>query len=132
MKKENGGSIEKLPLIALICLAILAIFLISSQIFHVLHYLVWRDDGFFAIVAKSLANGEGYKAVLFDKSYAFNYGITSGPLIILTAAALIFLFDNQFWVPSVANILLIWSLLLGIFFLSENFIGKEKNTNFVF
>lgn len=107
-------------------LALLASFLIASQVFHSLHYPLWFDDAFFANVAKSLANGEGYAAVFFDKSYLFHFGISSGPLIILPVAALIFFFGNQYWVGDVSNILLIWSLLVTIFILSDHFFGKEK------
>ncbi len=104
----------------------LAAFLIYAQIDHILHLPIWRDDAFFASVAKNLANGDGYKAVFFDKDYAFNHGISTGPTVILPAAALMFFFGNQYWVPGAANIALIWCLLIGIFILIEDFVGKKK------
>lgn len=111
---------------------ILAVTLLDAQIFHTLHYPIWRDDATFDAVAKNLANGEGYAAVLFDKSYPFHRVISSGPLIILPAAAFIFFFGNQYWVSGISNILLIWSLLIGIFILADGLIGKERKWPFCF
>ena len=51
---------------------ILAVTLLDAQIFHTLHYPIWRDDATFDAVAKNLANGDGYAAVFFDKSYPFH------------------------------------------------------------
>lgn len=110
----------------------LVIVLIGLQIFFVFNFPIWRDDAFFAIVAKSLANGEGYKAVFFDQGYSFHYGISSGPIIILPAALLIFIFGNHYWVPGLTNILLIWSLMIPIFILAKNVIGQERKWPFCF
>ncbi len=113
-------------------LSALVAFLLFIQIYHTLHYPIWFDDAFFSIVAKSLVNGEGYSAVFFDQSFPFHFGISSGPFVIMPAALLMFFFGNKYWVPNVANILLIWSLLTTIFILSNDFIGKEKKWPFSF
>lgn len=110
----------------------LAAFLLFIQIYHTLHYPIWFDDAFFSIVAKSLVNGEGYSAVFFDQSFPFHFGISSGPVVIMPAALLMFFFGNKYWVPDVANIVLIWSLLTTIFILSDDFVGKEKKWPFGF
>ncbi len=128
-RKVNSSNSHPFYKSALIVLAVSLLFL---QIYHVLHYSMWFDDSFFANVAKNLADGVGYKAVFFDKNYAFHYGISSGPVIILPAALMMFLFGNQYWVPGIANIALIWSLLIGIFFLADDFLGKEKKWPFGF
>lgn len=114
----------KLLLVALCC------FLLALQVVHLIHYPLSFDDSFFSIVAKNLARGEGYSAVFFDRSYQFHFGISSGPLVIVPAALLIFFFGNQFWAAQAANISLIWILLITIFFCCENVIEKEKKYPF--
>ncbi len=64
---------------------------------------VWRDDMSFANVSKSVAAGEGYQSVFFDKSYPFNVSVTTGPILIMPASLLIKLFGNQYWVPGLAS-----------------------------
>lgn len=124
-----GKDIYFIWMLATIALATL---LLGTQIFHTLHYPIWRDDATFDMVAKSLANGAGYEAVFFDKSYPFHRVISSGPLIIFPAAILMFFFGNQYWVSGISNILLIWSLLIGIFILADGFVGKKKKWPFCF
>ena len=115
-----------------IALSVLASYVIFLQLYHLTHYPLWRDDAFFAIVAKNLVNGCGYCAVFFDEIYKFHHGISSGPLVILPTALLILFFGNQYWVAGLANILLIWALLLTIFFLSADFFKQEKRSIFCF
>lgn len=110
----------------------LVIAVVGLQIFYVFSVPIWRDDAFFASVAKNLANGEGYKAIFFDKNYPFHFGISSGPFIILPAAMLMFFLGNHYWVPGLANILLIWSLLISIFVLANDTVGKNKKWLFCF
>jgi hypothetical protein len=109
-----------------------SLLLIALQIHHAFNVPIWRDDAFFASVAKNLANGDGYKAVFFDRSYAFNVGISSGPTIILPAALLMFIFGAKIWAPSIANNILIWVLLLSIFTVSKDFFGKNRRWQFCF
>ncbi len=109
-----------------ILLASLALWLLFCQVFHTLHYPSWFDDSFFAIVAKSVANGEGYSAVFFDQSYPFHFGISVGPLLILPAAFWIKIFGNQYWVGDFSNSLIIWVELIIIFVLTKNFFYAQK------
>ncbi len=111
---------------------ILAIFLIALQLYHVFYGPIWRDDAYFGIVAKNIANGDGYKAVYFDKSYLLHYGISLGPLMILPTALAIYFFGNQSWVLGLVNILFIWGLLIAIFIYAKHFIGKERRWQFSF
>lgn len=108
----------------------LAASLLIWQLFCVFYLPVWRDDAFFASVAKNLVLGRGYSAVFFDKSYLFHAGISSGPVLILPAAFLIFIFGNQFWVTSLTIVLLIWALLLLIFFKTKKLISEEDRWPF--
>ena len=94
-------------------LIILATFLFLYQIYWVFNFPIWRDDAFFATVAKNLVNGNGFSAVFFDQDYKFHYGISSGPSLILPAAAMIFIFGNHYWVPELTAVLMIWSLLIA-------------------
>lgn len=110
----------------------LVIVLMGLQIFCVFNFPIWRDDAFFGSVAKNLVSGEGYKAIFFDKGYSFHYGITTGPFVIVPAALMMFIFGNHYWVIGLANILLIWSLLVPIFILSKDVIGEEKRWPFAF
>ncbi len=70
-------------------------------------------------VAKQLAQGHGYSAVIFDKAYPFEKGITTGPAIILPAALMIALLGNSYWVTGVTGIIIIDSLLLLLFLLAK-------------
>ena len=110
-----------------VLLIFLASALLSAQIFHAFYYPVWRDDAFFSSVAKSLANGQGYSAIVFTEAFLFHHGISTGPFLILPAAFLMRLFGNQYWVPSLVNIAVIWFLLVAIFFVVSKQIGKEKS-----
>ncbi|MES2960940.1 MAG: hypothetical protein V4694_00980 [Pseudomonadota bacterium] len=110
----------------------MAVFLFSLQIFNVFNSHIWRDDAFFAAVAKNLANGDGFSAVFFDQNYKFHFGISSGPLIILPAALMIFIFGNHYWVPGLTEILLIWSLLITIFIVADEIVGEKRKWAFGF
>jgi hypothetical protein len=110
----------------------LSLLLIALQVHHAFNVPMWRDDAFFASIAKNLANGEGYKAVFFDNTYSFHNGISAGPIIILPATLMMLIFGNQFWVPSLANTVLIWSLLIAIFTVSKDLLGKDKRWQFCF
>ncbi len=107
-------------------LIILATFLFLYQIYWVFNFPIWRDDAFFATVAKNLVNGNGFSAVFFDQDYKFHYGISSGPSLILPAAAMIFIFGNHYWVPELSAVLMIWSLLIAIFIASKEVVGEKK------
>jgi hypothetical protein len=110
----------------------LAAALLGFQLWHVFHDPIWRDDAFIASVAKNLANGRGYSATFFDKTYPFHFGISTGPVIVLPAAAMMLAFGNQYWVPGVTIVGIIWTLLIGIFFASPVCVGRERRWQFCF
>lgn len=109
----------------------LALLLISVQIFHIFNFPLWTDDAFFGIVAKNLAQGNGYAASVFEKNFPFLFGITSGPVIILPTAFLIKIFGNQYWVLGASIMLITWFLLIMIFLLAQK-ITEEKKWIFAF
>jgi hypothetical protein len=111
---------------------IIAALLLWFQLYHIFHDPIWRDDAYFATVAKNMAAGKGYAAVYFDKNYLFHFGITGGPVLIFPAALLMLLFSNQYWVPGMAVVVIIWSLLLGIFYAAHYLVGSEKKWQFCF
>ena len=110
----------------------LAVSLFLYQIYCVFNFPIWRDDAFFASVAKNLANGDGFSAVFFDQDYKFHYGISSGPALIMPAAAMIFIFGNHYWVPELTAVLLIWVLLFAIFIASKEVVGEKRKWAFCF
>ena len=73
---------------------------------------VLYDDAFIASVAKNVALGLGYGTSYngFDR---FDPEISTGPAIVLPAAALMRLLGNGYWVPNLAITLAIW-LSLGL------------------
>ncbi len=103
------------------------------QVYYNFHYPIWRDDAGFGELAKNMVNGEGYSATMFDKLYPFSYLIaTAGPTIILPAAASIFLFGNTYWAIGLANIFLIWSLMVLIFIAADSVLEKKEKWLFCF
>lgn len=104
-------------------LVILALFLVSTQIWHIFNFPLWTDDAFFGTVARNLASGDGYFSSSTELNSLFSPFISSGPAIILPAALLIKIFGNQYWVIGLTSIIIIWSLLIAIF---VNFKSEEK------
>lgn len=72
------------------------------------------DDAAISLAAKSLAAGQGYSIPLnfFGESghFPFHPGLSTGPTLVLPAAAMIMIFGPQIWVPSVTSA----SLSLGL------------------
>ncbi|MCF6341205.1 MAG: hypothetical protein L3J31_00175 [Bacteroidales bacterium] len=77
------------------------------------------DDAAIALVARNLAEGNGYaSSVAFDGSYGldkFSAGITTGPTLILPAALLMVIFGNTLWVPGFVTATACLILLIFIF-----------------
>ncbi len=107
-------------------LMVLAVLLIALQIYHIWHYPIWCDDAFFGIVAKNLADSFNYAAVVYDKTYPFYFGISSGPVMILPAALIIFIFGNYNWALGLAMISMLWLLLIAIFFTAKRLLLGDK------
>jgi hypothetical protein len=88
------------------------------------------DDAYHSVVAKNLANGNGYSSSIQEgksqyKLTEFDTRIGVGPTIILPAAFMIKIFGNQYWVPGL-TVVLFWGLeLFSIGFLLNKFVkGK--------
>ncbi len=109
-----------------------AAFILVFQVFRAFNSPIWRDDAFFAVVAKNLVMGNGYSAVFFDGLHLFSFGISSGPTIILPTAFFISLFGNHYWVPAISSIAIIWLLLAAVFSISYKMLGPERNWTFCF
>lgn len=80
------------------------------------HGLCCADDAYFASVAKNVAMGPGYGATVSGRGFEpFHPHISSGPAVILPAAAATWLFGNRHWVPGFAATAY-WTLLLVTLF----------------
>lgn len=81
--------------------------------------LCCADDSAIAIVAKNLALGQGYATSLQHLGtpglHAFDFGVSTGPTLILPASVLIRVFGNQPWVPGFATATLSLVLLALVF-----------------
>jgi hypothetical protein len=77
--------------------------------------LCCADDGAISLVAKSVAAGDGYSLPLNFISesgrFAYHPGISTGPTLVLPAAALIAVFGPQIWVPSVVTAIFALTIL---------------------
>ncbi|WP_162851349.1 hypothetical protein [Panacagrimonas perspica] len=58
------------------------------------------DPAYHANVAKSFVLGQGW-ATHYERSFPFNPDVTTGPTLLLPAAAMIAVFGNALWVPAV-------------------------------
>lgn len=110
----------KLPVI------VLAALLLVLQIYHIWHYPIWCDDAFFGIVAKNLADSFNYAAVVYDKTYPFYFGISSGPVMIIPAALMIFIFGNYPWILGLTMVSMLWFLLITIFIAAKRLLLGDK------
>jgi hypothetical protein len=86
------------------------------------------DDAYFASVAKNIAEGPGYGTTAGGQGFQlFDRIITSGPAVILPAAAATWLFGNRYWVPGLTSIACWVLLLLMIFRVLD---GSEHDLDF--
>jgi hypothetical protein len=89
------------------------------------------DDAFIANVAKSLAAGLGYSSSYYG-IHPFHVEITTGPLLILPAAALIRIFGNQYWVPNLAYSLCVAACLFVLFGTARRWLTLRELAVFAF
>lgn len=98
-------------------MAVVAIIFFTTFAWKHVRYLLTStiqfDDAFIANVAKNLAEGHGYSASYYGFQ-PFHLEITTGPTIVLPAAAMIRLFGNAYWVPTAAYIVLIAALIVEL------------------
>src|SRR5262245_42305716 len=102
-------------LIAFVGLAVL----VSFAQFHIRNIVtgsIAYDDAVNANAAKNLAMGLGY-STSYHEIVPFDPNVTTGPIVLLPAAALMRIFGNAYWVPHLASTLSIWAtltLVLGL------------------
>lgn len=94
--------------------------------------LCCADDAIFSVVAKNLAAGEGYLSTFSpyqrhgDEIRLFDpFSTTTGPTLIVPAAAMIRVAGNQYWVPGVTTALAILALLAGIAATWRRLLGRN-------
>ena len=90
-----------------------------------------HDDSWIAVAAKNLATGHGYTSSTVD-IVKFDPGVTTGPTLVLPAAALIKVFGNQYWVPSLTCWLATVIGMAGVWFSIRRFYKDTANAGFVF
>ena len=87
------------------------------------HKAPQHDDAMFATIPKNFLNGYGW-ATSYGEKIPFNPDISTGPSLLLPAAAMIALFGNQTWVPAmtgtITNIFLTCLVLWQLWQLSRN------------
>jgi hypothetical protein len=92
--------------IALACLVMLAQFHLRAIVASSIQY----DDAHNANVAKDLAFGKGY-STSYHELVRFNPEATTGPVVLMPAAGFVWLFGNQYWVPTFAVVVCLWTSL---------------------
>lgn len=92
------------------------------------------DDAAIALAAKSLSQGNGYSLPLNfigeSGRFAFHHGLSTGPTLVLPAAAMMVAFGPQIWVPSVTSAILSISLLALLVILVGRTSSREHAVRF--
>ena len=91
---------------AFVCLTALALFHLRQIAAASIHY----DDAVIANVAKNLAFGFGY-STSYPQIVPFDPEASTGPVVVLPAAALVRIFGNRYWVPTFSIVACIWTSL---------------------
>jgi len=102
--------------VALACLTLLAQFHVREIVASSIQY----DDAHNANVAKNLAFGKGYSTSYHD-IVPFNPEATTGPVVLLPAAAFVWLFGNRYWVPTFAVVVCLWTALAFVLVLLRRY-----------
>src|SRR5947207_3835225 len=85
--------------------------LVNFQVRQIITAPVLYDDAYFASVAKNVSAGLGY-GTFYPRFALLDPGISSGPLVVLPAAVLMWIFGNRYWVPNLA-ITVCWWVTFG-------------------
>ena len=121
-------------LVAAMASFLLFAYLIYGHVFS--NGICCADDSTNAIVAKNLAFGKGYSnSVSFDGTpglIPFDPNITTGPTLNVPAAAMIYIFGNQPWVPGFITATASLILLLGIMIALRHELGWHKVSLYLF
>lgn len=92
------------------------------------------DDAAIALAAKSLAEGEGYSLPLNfigeSGRFTLHHGLSTGPTLVLPAAALIAIAGPQLWGPSMVSATLSLALLLVTTLLVGRATGVRQGVRF--
>jgi len=118
---------------------------IGAVLFFLLFYLLLNslaysrslccaDDSYISVAAKNLANGSGYGTAFFSAGEGikkYEYGITTGPTLIIPAAWMIKIFGNKPWVPGLTTVWINLILTLIIYYMSYKFLGLLKANIFL-
>src|SRR5687767_14443995 len=96
-RPSSRSGVAALALLA--CVGVYHFALVYTLVFT--NGLCCADDSAIAIVAKNLALGHGYATSLQHRGtpglHAFDFGISTGPALIVPASVLIRVFGNQPW-----------------------------------
>jgi hypothetical protein len=84
------------------------------------------DDSGNATVAKNVAFGLGYKTA-YHVDKPFNHVVTTGPALLLPAAAVIAVFGNAYWTPSATTVVMTSCLLLALVVLSGRLFERRAD-----
>src|SRR5215475_6460682 len=103
--------------IALACLVMLAQFHLRAIVGSSIQY----DDAHNANVAKDLAFGMGY-STSYHELVRFNPEATTGPVVLVPAAAFVWLFGNQYWVPTFSVVVCLWTTLVVVLLLLRRYL----------
>jgi hypothetical protein len=106
--------------IALACLVVLAQFHVREIVASSIQY----DDAHNANVAKDVAFGMGY-STSYHEIVPFNPEATTGPAMLLPAAAFVWLFGNRYWVPTFAVVVCLWTALGLVLFLLRRYLDPR-------
>ncbi|MFD3299093.1 hypothetical protein [Aquipseudomonas alcaligenes] len=101
---------SKRAVIALLAVLVFSWFAVAV-VFESVHQPLVYDDAYNASVARNFSMGMGW-VTDYHVRVPFNSTVTSGPTLLLPAAALMKVFGPQLWIPGLINACLMLSLLL--------------------
>jgi len=91
----------------------LCLWFFASSLSIAFHKAPQHDDAMFATIPKNSINGYGW-ATSYSEKIPFNPDISTGPTLLLPAAAVIAVFGNQGWVPAITGAIMNIALVLLI------------------
>ncbi|MFD3299092.1 hypothetical protein [Aquipseudomonas alcaligenes] len=109
-----------------IFVALLFAWFAAAIIFKAVHQPLSYDDSYNATVASNFAAGYGW-VTDYNQLIPFNSTVTTGPALLLPAAAMVKVFGLQLWVPSVTNALLMLVVLVFCGALLREFSHSSKS-----
>ena len=93
------------------------------------------DDAFIAVAAKNLAQGRGYATSLSATAgnglHLFDPALSTGPTLVLPAAAIIKVFGATPWAPGLATALVTTALLTMIAFVLGHWVGPVRTLGYI-